>query len=110
MANFQAKLSGLIHRYNNLRDLIVELNHSVYAITKSDRFLTFFIAMIDLDNNEMFYVNSGHNPPILHKNGEIKELKCGTTVLGAFEELPEIEIGASWSISNRKTLATDRRE
>ena len=93
MANFQAKLRGLVHKHNNLEDLIKDLNKSVYDITKSDRFLTFFIAMIDLQTNELFYINSGHNPPLLCKNGKAIELKCGSTVLGAFEDLPSVEIG-----------------
>lgn len=93
MANVQAKLSGLIHKHNDLKELIIELNRSVYEITRSERFLTFFIAMVDLENNELFYVNSGHNPPLFFQKEKMKELKCGSTVLGAFEDLPYVEIG-----------------
>ena len=41
------------------------------------------------------YVNAGHNPPILCREdeNEIELLEAGTTILGAFEELPFLEIG-----------------
>ena len=40
------------------------------------------------------YVNAGHNPPILINNKEIKFLKEGTTVIGAFDKLPSIRMGS----------------
>jgi len=66
------------------------LNESVYKITKSDKFITFFIAEIDFQEKKMRYINAGHFPPILYQNNEVTLLKSGTTVIGAFDKLPFI--------------------
>ena len=47
MSNFQAMLHSLIHQYRDLETFVFALNQAVYRITKSDKFITFFIAEID---------------------------------------------------------------
>lgn len=90
MSNFQAMLQSLIFQYRDLETFVFALNQAVYRITKSDKFITFFVAEIDTDKKELRYINAGHYPPILYNNGEMKELKTGSTVIGAFEKLPFI--------------------
>jgi sigma-B regulation protein RsbU (phosphoserine phosphatase) len=65
----------------------------VYRITKSDRYLTFFIGEIDLRKKELKYINAGHYPPILYRDGKVVSLKKGCTIIGSFDRLPEIEEG-----------------
>lgn len=91
MANFQAMLQSLIFQFRDLETFVFALNESVYKITKSDKFITFFIAEIDGREKTMRYINAGHYPPVLLNNGEISTLKSGTTVIGAFEKLPFIQ-------------------
>ncbi len=91
MANFQAMLQSLIYQYRDLETFIYALNEAVYRITKSDRFITFFIAEFDLKNRTMKYINAGHFPPYLLNGGKLIPLKNGTTVIGAFDKLPMIE-------------------
>lgn len=93
MSNFQAMLQSLIFQYRDLETFVFALNQSVHRITKSDKFITFFIAEVDTKKMEMRYINAGHFPPILLQNGELKELKKGSTVIGAFEKLPFINEG-----------------
>ena len=88
MSNFQAMLKSLIFQYRDLETFVFALNQAVYRITKSDKFITFFIAEIDTSKRIMRYINAGHYPPILYNNGEMVELKSGSTVIGAFEKLP----------------------
>jgi len=90
MSNFQAMLQSLIFQYRDLETFVFALNQAVYRITKSDKFITFFVAEIDTSKKEMRYINAGHYPPILFNNGEMQELKTGSTVIGAFEKLPFI--------------------
>jgi len=90
MANFQAMLQSLIYQFRDLETFVFALNESVYKITRSDKFITFFIAEIDFEEKQMTYINAGHFPPILYQNEEITELKSGTTVIGAFDKLPFI--------------------
>jgi len=91
MANFQAMIQSLIYQYRDLETFVLALNESVYRITKSDKFITFFIAQIDIKKSTLRYINAGHYPPILYSNGKIKRLKSGCTVIGAFDKLPSIE-------------------
>ena len=67
------------------------MNQSVYRITKADKFITFFIAEIDLDKGTVTYINAGHYPPVMINNGKIRKLDQGSTFIGAFEKLAEIK-------------------
>jgi len=91
MSNFQAMLHSLIHQYRDMETFVFALNQAVYRITQSDKFITFFIAEIDTKKRELTYINAGHFPPYLINGGEIRELKKGSTVIGAFDKLPFIE-------------------
>ena len=91
MANFQAIIQSLIYQYRDLETFVFALNQSVIRITKSDKFITFFVAEVDLDKKTLKYINAGHYPPVLKIGNELKELDKGCTVIGAFDDLPEIE-------------------
>ena len=90
MANFQAMIQSLIYQYRDLETFIFALNQTVHRVTKSDKFITFFIGEVDLNNKTLKYINAGHYPPVLYQSGKIKRLNSGCTVIGAFERLPEI--------------------
>lgn len=91
MSNFQAMLHSLIYQYRDLETFVLALNQAVYRITKSDKFITFFIAEIDTKQKELRYINAGHFPPMLINGGELRQLKTGSTVIGAFDKLPFIQ-------------------
>lgn len=94
MANFQAMIQSLIFQYRDLETFVFALNQAVYRITKSDKFITFFICEINLSTKQLKYVNAGHYPPVLiSQNGEVERLTSGCSVIGAFEKLPEIKEG-----------------
>lgn len=93
MANFQAILQSLIYQYRDLETFVFALNEAVYRITRSDRFITLFIGELNLKTNTLQYINAGHYPPYLIQNGVITRLESGCTIIGAFETLPEIQMG-----------------
>ncbi|NOT35834.1 MAG: SpoIIE family protein phosphatase [Saprospiraceae bacterium] len=93
MANFQALIQNLGLQYRDLETLVIALNQTVSKITKGEKYLTLFIAVADLENKKLFYVNAGHIPPLLIKNNKAIELKATTTIIGHFDELPEISEG-----------------
>lgn len=66
------------------------MNQTVHRVTKSDKFITFFIGEVDLNQKTLKYINAGHYPPVLYQSGKICRLTSGCTVIGAFERLPEI--------------------
>ncbi|MEO6189701.1 MAG: PP2C family protein-serine/threonine phosphatase [Saprospiraceae bacterium] len=93
MANFQALIQNLGQQYRDLETLVIALNQTVSKITKGEKYLTLFIAVVDLEKKRMYYVNAGHIPPLLIKNNKCIELKATCTIIGHFDELPEISEG-----------------
>ncbi|MCF6359664.1 MAG: PP2C family protein-serine/threonine phosphatase [Cyclobacteriaceae bacterium] len=94
MSNFQASLHTLLRQTSNLTEIVEALNFQIMQNAKGDQFITFFGAIYDHNLSTLVYVNSGHNPPLLaNSKGEISTLTEGSTVLGAFDELPFINEG-----------------
>ncbi len=99
MANLQAYLNAFDDITLDER-FIQKLNNKIYSITNGERFITLFIAKYNILTKELYYVNAGHNPPILYnEEGEIL-LKEGCTLLGMFEEIPKISFGKVHIIPN----------
>jgi sigma-B regulation protein RsbU (phosphoserine phosphatase) len=90
MANFQAMIQSLIFQYRDLETFVFALNQAVFRITRSERYITFFVAEIDTSKRTLRYVNAGHYPPILFLNGQLSRLEAGCSFIGAFEKLDSI--------------------
>lgn len=93
MANFQANLHNLLISSDDGISFAHQINTVVHNITKGDRFISLFVAKVFLSENKIGYVNFGHNPPFFIENGAIKRLDIGTTIIGAFPELPFLDLG-----------------
>jgi phosphoserine phosphatase RsbU/P len=91
MANFQAIIQNFIFQYRDLETFVFALNQSVYKITKSDKYITFFVAEVDTKKRTLKYINAGHHPPVLKMNGEMIKLDKGCSFIGAFEKLDNIK-------------------
>ncbi len=91
MSNFQASLRTLVRQTSDLKQIIKELNYNILDNAKGERFITFFIAVINLEKNTIKYINAGHNPPLLIANNEAVLLDKGTTILGVFDKLPFVK-------------------
>lgn len=99
MSNFQASLRVLIRQKVPMEEAVRELNFQLLSNTEGASFVTMFLAKICLDTYQMEYINAGHNPSVLVRNGECKELMGGTTLLGALDELPFV---------NKQTVALQK--
>jgi len=93
MANLQASLRAWASVERNLVKLTERLNEIVYSNTKGERFVTLFLGLYNEQTRELQYVNAGHNPSVLILDGKFKFLKEGTTIIGAFDVLPSINLG-----------------
>jgi len=93
MANFQASVRALA-TYNSftLDELVTELNKIVFGNAQGEKFITFFIAYLDLNSRTLKYINAGHNAPVLTDGRNKKALDEGTVGLGMFEELPFLNL------------------
>jgi phosphoserine phosphatase RsbU/P len=92
MSNFQASLRALIRQTTDLEYIVKELNLLIMRSSKGDRFITFFAAIYDHTTKKLEYINAGHNPPVLiDKDKVVSVLDKGSTILGAFKDLPFVE-------------------
>lgn len=104
MANFQANLRALINVANSLEELIVRLNQKVIDSGGREKFITFFVGIFDPSTKTLTTINAGHNPPLLLHSNQIIELTKGCTILGMFDELPEILVESHQLVSGDKIL------
>jgi sigma-B regulation protein RsbU (phosphoserine phosphatase) len=69
-----------------LTELSDRLNKLIYKSSPSDKFITFFIALLDSKSGELDIVNAGHNPIfLLRKDGTLENLDAGGVGLGMFD-------------------------
>ncbi len=93
MSNFQASLRTLVRQTPLLQEVVTELNYQLLSNGKGQHFITFFAGMYDRGRSRLKYVNAGHNPPVMLRQGVPELLESGTTILGVFDELPFLNVG-----------------
>ena len=89
MMGLQARVQVLIEEPKSLAEVTTRLNRITSANCPSNRFITFFMCILDGASGELTYCNAGHNPPIVvRSSGQCELLSGGGPVLGI---LPSIE-------------------
>jgi phosphoserine phosphatase RsbU/P len=64
------------------------LNHQLYESTPPEKYATLFLGIYDGRFHKLTYSNGGHLPPILiGKDGAVRRLEAGGTVVGLFENV-----------------------
>ena len=64
------------------------LNRQLYRSTPMEKYATLFLGTYEAQSRVLRFANGGHLPPIiLHRDGTIRRLEPGGTVLGLFDEL-----------------------
>ena len=88
MASLRAFLRGAqtVHRQTDLTEVMRNLNKLVYESSDFNRYATFFYGELDLAARTLTYVNAGHNPPLLFRDGDVRRLDAGGPVIGLIEE------------------------
>jgi sigma-B regulation protein RsbU (phosphoserine phosphatase) len=83
MSSLQARLQILLEADENPASIVQRLNKSIAANCPDNRFITFFLAIVDVRSGEIRYCNAGHNPPLLIRAGGFPEnLQGGGIILG----------------------------
>ena len=83
MSSLQARVQVLFDDPTDLAKLVTRLNKIITSNCPTNRFITFFIGVLDPSTGELVYVNAGHNPPLLvHKNGSVEKLEGTGVILG----------------------------
>lgn len=88
MSSLQARVQVLSEDTDDLAVFLTRLNRSVSSTCPENRFITFFIAVVDSATGEVTYANAGHNPPyILRANGTLETLAGGGPVMGVLKSM-----------------------
>jgi sigma-B regulation protein RsbU (phosphoserine phosphatase) len=100
MANLQAGLRAWFAITSDPLQIIRRLNDFIWKNTRGDRYITLFLGVYQTVTGELKYVNAGHQPPMLFQGANCRMLKKGTVMLGAFEDLPFLEMGNEYLASD----------
>ncbi len=88
MATLYSAMRAMIDYAQDLKELTEKLNTLIFDATDYDKFVTFFVCILNTKTGDFEYVNAGHNPPYLVKeNNEIIELNKGGTILGVLRKM-----------------------
>ncbi len=83
MSSLQARAQVLFDDPVDLAPLVTRLNRIIASNCPSNRFISFFIAVLDPKSGQMTYVNAGHNPPLVARSsGEVERLEGTGLILG----------------------------
>ena len=94
MSNVQAVLKTLSTLDLPLDEMINRLNYIITHNTTPDRFVTLFCGILDISEKTFKYINAGHNPPLVFKNGNsFITLNEGGMILGFSDEKFNYNVG-----------------
>lgn len=85
MANIQAFLQVICKQNVPLDEATGLINDLISQNTSDGRFITFFWGIFNDIKKEVKYVNAGHNPPLLIRDGKITKLSTGGIILGVMK-------------------------
>ena len=85
MANLQAFLKVICKQGMKLDEATALINDLVSENITDGKFITFFWALLNDEEVSIHYVNAGHNPPLLIRNGKIIKLEKGGIILGVMK-------------------------
>jgi phosphoserine phosphatase RsbU/P len=87
MANMQAFLQVICRQNTPLDEATGLINDLISSNTSDGRFITFFWGILNDVNKTFNYVNAGHNPPLLIRDGTITKLEIGGIILGVIKTM-----------------------
>ena len=84
VSTLHASFRAYIQTHADLADLVTRLNTVMYENTTPDKFITFFIMILDTSTHAVTYVNAGHNAPYVFRGnyGKVEELGASGLPLG----------------------------
>lgn len=89
MASLQASFHAWADESVGVPEMTGRLSEAISRRTGPDRFITFFLTLLDPATGEIEYTNAGHNPGLwLKKDGELLELSSHGLPLALFPGRP----------------------
>lgn len=100
MSSLQARVQVLFEDPSDLAVKVTRLNRIVSSNCPENRFITFFMAVLDTKTGQLTYCNAGHNPPlVVRRDGSVQKFTGGGVVLGILpiakytETTSQLEVG-----------------
>ncbi len=109
MSNVQATLRALVMHLHSLEVLALSLNEMICNDTRSHKYLSMFLGLVDTRRNALQYINAGHCPPLLinGETGEYRTLSEGGTLIGLFPNSEYTRGGVRMRAGDILVLCTD---
>jgi phosphoserine phosphatase RsbU/P len=108
MASFQAAFHVQAEAMLSPARVLERMNQLIIRQTKSERFVTFFYGILDLESRVLTYSNAGHNPPLLLRpTGETVALDDAGLLLGVSAETTYRDVRVSLETGDLLLLYTD---
>lgn len=86
VSTLNASLNAYLDLQIPLDELAVKINTVIYNASPSNKFITFFIALLDPESGELEIINAGHNPSLMLKNDKtLYKIDAGGVALGMFD-------------------------
>ena len=83
-----AKTQGVLQAQNShpVAEVMARLNLVLCRNNETDRFVTLFSAVLDVQRRELVYANAGHLPPLLFRGQQVLRLESSGPLLGLFPQ------------------------
>lgn len=111
MSNLQAAIQvlqdSLAAGTISLAQATARINNVVHRNTGLTTFITFFWGIYDRRDGRFRYVNAGHNPPLLVRDGAVEKLEEGGVLLGVLPDAPYAEGEVTLAPGDVLVLYTD---
>lgn len=86
VSTLNASLKAYLDMNLPLSELAIKINKIIYNASPPDKFITFFIAILDPGSGDLDIINAGHNPSlILRKDGSLQKVGAGGVAFGMFD-------------------------
>ncbi|HEX8251016.1 MAG TPA: SpoIIE family protein phosphatase [Pyrinomonadaceae bacterium] len=83
MSSLHAAMHAQVAANSSLLETINAVNQYLAKNTPTNRFVTLFLAELDAETGNMYFINAGHNPPLIaHADGRVEQLASGGFPLG----------------------------
>lgn len=106
-ANLQAILKFVDLDEQPLDRITAAINVHLCRHSESSRFITLWMGVLDLESRRLTYVNAGHNPAMLHRDGRIERFEATAPPLGAIEGLTFAALETTMAPGDALVLYTD---
>jgi serine phosphatase RsbU (regulator of sigma subunit) len=88
VSTLQACLRAYLESNFSLEELVRKVNRVILRNSTENKFITFFIGILDPASKKLEIVNAGHFPPLIARNCNLIKLENTGVVLGCIESAP----------------------